>query len=178
MTRILGAVLAGGLGRRFGSDKAVATFHGEQLIDRVIERLAAQVDRVIICGRTWADHISATDRPAPHLGPLGGLNAALHHAEAHGFGLVLAVPCDAPDLPADLASVLIAAGPPAFLADLPVIGCWPSALASVLDRHLATTSDRSVRLWATVAGARPVPYGAIVNINTLHDLRQAEFRND
>jgi molybdopterin-guanine dinucleotide biosynthesis protein A len=177
VSRILGAVLAGGESRRFGSDKAVAILNGQSLIERVIDHLASQVDEVIVCGRSDPRYVSVRDRPAPHLGPLGGLNAALHHAQACGFCLVLTAPCDTPDLPADLAERLSEAGEPAYLSNSPVIGLWPAALANTLDAHLAATKDRSIRLWAAMTGAQPIDLGTVVNINTLSDLRSIETRN-
>src|SRR5579872_4815856 len=100
--RILGAVLAGGRSSRFGSDKAAALIDGRPMLEWVIDALAPQVDDVIICGRASPGRISVAYRPRPDLGPLGGLNAALHHAAANGFDAVLSVPCDTPRLPADL----------------------------------------------------------------------------
>ncbi|UUL81709.1 molybdenum cofactor guanylyltransferase [Sphingomonas qomolangmaensis] len=161
--RLLGAVLAGGLSRRFGSDKAEALLDGERLIDRVVAALTPQVDAVILCGRAPG----LPDRPVGGLGPLAGLNAALHHARAHGFDAVLSVPCDAPYLPHDLRAIL--GDGPAFIADQPVIGIWPAALADRLDVHLRG-DDRSLRRWgrATGASARNAP--PIANINTPADL--------
>lgn len=172
MTRVLGAVLAGGRSRRFGSDKANALFEGRRLLDRAVDSLAPQVDTVVVCGRTTATGISTPDRPAADLGPLGGLNAALHYAGEHDFEMVVSVPCDVPDLPSDLVQRLADAGAPAFLPSLPVIGLWPSSLASLLDRHVASSTDRSMRLWATVAGAQPVDADALANINTPADLER------
>ena len=99
MRRILGAILAGGRSTRFGSDKALATLDGQALIDRVAEALAPQVDALIVVGRSHPGMTCIPDRPAPDLGPLGGIAAALHHAETHGFAQVLTVPCDAPSCP-------------------------------------------------------------------------------
>ncbi|HSF13587.1 MAG TPA: NTP transferase domain-containing protein, partial [Erythrobacter sp.] len=51
LTKLLGAILAGGQARRFGSDKAQALYQGARLIDRVASALAAQCESVIVCGR-------------------------------------------------------------------------------------------------------------------------------
>ena len=167
--KLLGAVLAGGQSRRFGSDKALAVLGGKTLIEHAIAALAAQTDAVIVCGREWTDWVA--DRPAPDLGPLGGINAALHCAAKRGFDAVLTVPCDAPLLPADLAERMAATGAPAFVEDMPVIGLWPAALAASLDAHLAQSADRSVRGWARQAGARPHALDkSIPNVNSLADL--------
>ncbi len=59
--RLLGAVLAGGQSRRFGSDKALALLDGRPLIAHVIAALAAQTEAVIVCGKEWGDWVP--DRP-------------------------------------------------------------------------------------------------------------------
>lgn len=172
--RILGAVLAGGRSRRFGSDKAVALLDGETLIERVISALSGQVDAVVVCGRVMtiagAGLTCVADRPAADLGPLGGLNAALFHAAQSGFDRVLSVPCDAPFLPGDLAARL--GEPSSYASALPVIGLWPASLSAVLDRHLAVSEDRSMRGWAALVGARGVAIGGLDNVNTQADLAQ------
>ncbi len=84
MTRVLGAILGGGRSSRFGSDKALATLDGRALIDRVAAALAPQVDALIVVGRDHPGLTAVADRPAPDLGPLGGIAGALHYAAAHG----------------------------------------------------------------------------------------------
>lgn len=168
--RLLGAVLAGGQSRRFGSDKALALLGGKPLIAHVIEALSGQTDAVIVCGREGIGGVA--DRPEPGLGPLGGINAALHHAAAHGFDAVLTAPCDTPVLPPDLARRLAATGPTVFLESMPVIGLWPAALAAALDAHLAGPGDRSVRGWARHVGALPYRQAeTLLNVNSLGDLK-------
>ncbi|WP_329958512.1 molybdenum cofactor guanylyltransferase [Sphingomonas sp. Leaf4] len=107
--RVLGAIIAGGQASRFGSDKALAVLDGRALIDRVADALAPQVDTVVVVGRDHGTLASVPDRPAPGLGPLGGIAGALHHAAAQGFTHVLTVPCDAPFLPKNLRELLNAA---------------------------------------------------------------------
>lgn len=169
--RVLGAVLAGGRSRRFGSDKAMALLDGTPLIEHAIAALAAQTEAVIVCGREWTDWVA--DRPAPDLGPLGGINAALHAAAERGFDAVLTVPCDAPLLPGDLATHLAAMGSATFVEDMPVIGLWPANLAAGLDKHLEQAIDRSVRGWAKQVGAhRCLLDKSIPNVNSLTDLNR------
>lgn len=167
---VLGAVLAGGQSRRFGSDKAQALLDGQRLIDHVVAALSPQVDAVILCGRAPG----LADRPPGALGPLAGLNAALHHARAEGFDAVLSVPCDAPILPRDLLAILGSApgDGPAYIAGQPVIGIWPAALADRLDTHLREGDDRSLRGWARVTQARAIAAPPIANVNTIADLAE------
>jgi molybdopterin-guanine dinucleotide biosynthesis protein A len=164
---IMGAVLAGGASRRFGSDKALAPLNDRPLIDHVIAAMVPQCDALVVVGRCHDDWASLTDRPEGNEGPLAGLNAALHHAAASGYVSVLSAPCDMPELPTDLLR-LLGAGP-ATLADHPVVGLWPVSLAPVLD-HWFVTGQRSVRGFAAHAGARMVSGPVLRNINFPADL--------
>lgn len=171
MMRVLGAILAGGHSSRFGSDKALATLDGRALIDRVADALAPQVDGLVVVGRSHPGQTSIPDWPAPDLGPLGGIAAALHHAKEHGFRHVLTVPCDAPLLPAGLREQLSTAGAATYFADLPVVGWWPASAGTILDTLLAGDGSRSVRAFADRIGATSVTgAGEIANINTPDDL--------
>lgn len=132
---MLGAVIAGGRSSRFGSDKAVALLGGRPLIDHAIGILTPHVDRLVICGRQWSGLTSLAD-PAPDLGPLGGIAAALAYAEAEGFGSVLTIACDMPEVPeATLVEVLAAL--PSYCADAPILGHWPANMASALLVHVS-----------------------------------------
>jgi len=113
-TAIAGAVLAGGRSSRMGGrNKAQATLAGKTLIEHVIGRVGPQVDTLALCVESRSAAFSAyglpqLPDPAPgHQGPLGGLLAALRHF-AGRYRWVLLVPCDAPFLPADLATRLLA----------------------------------------------------------------------
>jgi molybdopterin-guanine dinucleotide biosynthesis protein A len=168
--RALGAVLAGGKARRFGSDKAIALVDGVRLIDRVASALAAQSEAVIVCGRSDDAYRCIADHPEPGLGPLGGLNAALLYARQNGFDAVLSAPCDVPDLPLDLARQL--SGESAAIAeDQPVVGLWPVELAPPLDRFVQE-GGRALYGWAEHCGARRIALDPpIGNVNRPEDLK-------
>lgn len=110
MNAITGLVLAGGLGRRMGGiDKGLVEFDGRPLVAHVIERLARQVDALLINANQNADRYGAFGYPVvPDLvegfaGPLAGLHAGL---VASTTPLVVSVPCDSPFLPLDLVARL------------------------------------------------------------------------
>ena len=165
--RVLGAILAGGKSRRFGSDKALAEHEGRCLIAHCVEALRGQVDDLVVCGREWPGLVSLPDRPVADAGPLGGLNAALH---IPGFDAVLCVPVDVHPLPTDLRAML--EGDDArVLASQHAIGFWPTRLGAALDAHLER-GHRAIGGWIAHTGAIRVPDAelALVNINTRADL--------
>ena len=164
--RLLGGVLAGGRGRRFGSDKALALWNGVPLIEHVRSALARDCGMVVLVGRDGG----LPDRPKPGMGPLGGLNAALAYAATNGFEMVLTAACDTPLLPATVLPTLAKGRLPAYLDGQPLIGLWPTTLAAELDAHLASTTDLSMRAWIKQCGARRVRGPILPNINTPEDL--------
>ncbi|MEL0154684.1 molybdenum cofactor guanylyltransferase [Sphingopyxis sp.] len=167
--RLLGAVLAGGQSRRFGSDKAQARLGGTTLLDHAVAALNPQCDRIVIVGRENGPVAAIPDRPQPGLGPLGGIAGALAYAASEGFDAVLTVPVDCLRLPANLRDLL--APPPALLAAQPVIGLWPVRALLLLDALLSEEDDRSVRSFARRMGARAVESDVdLPNINHPSDL--------
>lgn len=167
MMRLLGAVLAGGRSSRFGSDKALAMLDGRTLLDHAIASIAPYVEAVVVCGRVPG----LADRPAADMGPLGGLNAALHHALSGGYDAVLTTGCDIPVYPEGLAQALIGDGA-AILKGQQLAGFWPAGLAAQLDAHLAEENNRSIHGWLERIGARIVerPEFVLPNINRPEDM--------
>ncbi|MBC2778572.1 molybdenum cofactor guanylyltransferase [Parasphingopyxis marina] len=175
MTR-LGAILAGGKSSRFGSDKAEAMLDGRPLVEHVFAGLRNQCDEIVLCGREREGMTSLPDRPGPDQGPLGGLNAALHHAAERGHDEVLSAACDNAGLPADLADQL--SPPPAYADGQPVIGLWPAHLAPLLDDWMARQDNRAMMGWIDACGARSVRLKEKpANINQPEDLTELEDRH-
>jgi molybdenum cofactor guanylyltransferase len=172
--RILGAILAGGRSRRFGSDKAEALFEGKALLDHVAVALRPQCAELVIAGREWPGMISVADIPEAGFGPLGGLAGTLDYAQCNGFDFVLSCGCDLLGVPVELATQLGAA--PAILDDLPIVGLWPADLAETLAAWLANPANRSVYRFADHIGARRVPTPlSITNVNRASDLTTPAF---
>ncbi len=172
LTELLGAILAGGQARRFGSDKAHALYEGERLIDRVAAALLAQCAAVVVCGREEPGFACIADWPEAGLGPLGGLAAALRHAQARGFTHVLSAGVDVPDLPSDLAACLAGEGA-AILESQPVVGLWPVNAAPALEAFLGD-GGRSLYRFADHIGARRVELARpLMNVNRPDDLPPA-----
>jgi molybdopterin-guanine dinucleotide biosynthesis protein A len=176
-SNILGAMIAGGASSRFGSDKALALFHGQPLIAHAQAALEPVVGAIVVCGRTWGGLPMLSDIPVAGLGPLGGIAAALAHAQGAGFTHVLTIGCDMPDVPDALLDDLIARAP-AYCSDAPILGCWPASAGPGLEARLAghesgvKSGVLSIRRWAESIGATPVPAPTpLRNVNTPADLR-------
>jgi len=113
MIAVTGLVLAGGQGSRMGGvDKGLAPFRGRPMVAHVIERLAPQVDEILVNANrnpgayaAFGHRVIADEIPG-FAGPLAGFERGLAHARGE---LVATVPCDSPFLPADLVSRLRAA---------------------------------------------------------------------
>jgi molybdenum cofactor guanylyltransferase len=173
--RILGAIFAGGVARRFGSDKAAAMIGGVAMIDHVAARLRAQCDAVAVVGREWPGLIAVADAPRAGLGPLGALAGALSYALTNGFDAVLSSGCDLPDLPLDLRERLSPGL--AVVEGQPLLGLWPSALAEPLIAWLEADGDRAMRSWIGHVGARRVALPTSPsNINTVQDMERFSSR--
>ena len=165
----MGAILAGGASSRFGSDKALALHAGKPLIQHVADALALQCNALVICGREWGSLQMLTDQPATGLGPMGGLAAALSHAQAAGHDGVLCSPCDLIGLPAD-ALARLSPGP-AVVDGQWLTGYWPAPLAPALLGLLVREGAISARRLVDATGARTVSFPPMRNINRPSDLR-------
>ena len=113
MATVTGVVLAGGQGSRMGGvDKGLQEFRGKPMVVHAIERLAPQVDEILINANRNAEayagfgHRVIADEIEGFAGPLAGFERGLAHARGE---LVITVPCDSPYLPADLVARMRAA---------------------------------------------------------------------
>ncbi len=95
-----------------GVDKGLKELRGRPMVAWVLERLAPQVDEVLINANQNLDvykqlgHRVIPDVIGGFAGPLAGLHRGLREA---GHELVATVPCDSPFLPTDLIARLRAA---------------------------------------------------------------------
>ena len=188
--QITGVVLAGGLGRRMGgTDKGLQELRGQPMVHWVIERLAPQVDELLINanqnGERYAafGHRVVPDQIPDFAGPLAGLHAALSAAT---HPLVATAPCDSPFLPADLISRLFSALTAAN-ADLAVAKTFDQAhpvfclcRRSVLP-HLTEfleSGGRKIDRWYSTLNIVEVAFDdeadAFENINTREELGRFE----
>ena len=101
-------VLAGGMSRRLGRDKAIEPLDGHSLITRVIDRLSHLTQETVVVVVNDDERASVLPLPDsakvavdayPDKGSLGGIFTGLSAAEA-GWGIVVA--CDMPFLNTDL----------------------------------------------------------------------------
>ena len=186
---ITGLVLAGGQGRRMGSiDKGLVLLRGDPMVRHVIERLAPQVDEILInANRNISEyeafgHPVIRDRIDGFVGPLAGLQAGLTHA-AHP--LVATVPCAAPCLPRELVSRLSRALTERK-ADLAVARTFdqPHPVFALVRRsllpHLSAFLEhggRKIDAWYASLKAIEVAFDdeadAFRNINTADELKEA-----
>lgn len=186
--RLLGAVLAGGEGRRFGGPKAGARAGGMSLLERTVAVLRAVVEDVVVVSADPMAEPPATLVPdrVRGMGPLGGLDAALRHARSCGYDGILAVACDLPLLtPAILEAVIEGLGEHAAAAPArdgggvePLCAAYRVGVLEVVERRLQEP-DRSLHaLFRDVGGHVLPPVAAdagnpFLNVNTLEELARA-----
>lgn len=191
-------ILAGGLSRRMGRDKASAELAGKPMIVRVAERLRPQVGALAI--NAPEDFAVGVDLPlvpdtiGGHPGPLAGVLAGLRRAAAitPAATHLLTVPADTPFLPLDLVARLegAAAAPDQIVLAAsdgqvhPVVALWPLSLADDLETWLAEPENRKLQAFiarhASLAVDFPLlatPAGSLdpfFNVNTPDDFATAE----
>ncbi len=181
-------ILAGGLSRRMGAEKALLLLAGRPLVAHVALRMAPQAGPLALNANGDPARFAALGLPvlpdpvAGNPGPLAGVLAALDWAAAQGAAGVATVPADAPFLPGDLVARLAAAGPLA-VARSPggwqgACALWPVALRARLAADLAAGARR-VTDWALAQGAAAADFpedAPFLNVNTPADLAEAGRR--
>lgn len=192
LARTGGVLLAGGRSQRFGSEKAMALFHGRPLMDVVAERFdqcaafaVSARDGAAAARRAGEAGVEIlNDDPRHPAGPLAGVCAGLHWAKGKGLEFLATAPCDSPNLPHDLFSVLLndSQGAPAAYAitdegEFPLCAVWSTALEAPLSQILNSGAHPAVRAFLATHGARRVSFAdtqAFANANTAEDLIRAE----
>ena len=190
MTAVTGLVLAGGQGSRMGGvDKGLAPFRGRPMVAHVLERLAPQVDEILVNANRNPEAYAAfghrviADEIPGFAGPLAGFERGLAHARGE---LVATVPCDSPFLPQDLVPRLRAALESAG-ADLavaktgaqahPVFCLMRRSVHASLERFLAS-GQRKIDKWYAALAVVEVAFDdepdAFANINTRDELADLE----
>jgi molybdopterin-guanine dinucleotide biosynthesis protein A len=173
---ISGGILAGGEGRRFGGlDKGWIEHDGRPFIMQVLGALAPQVEDVTISANRHLDRYRALGQPVVSdrlgAGPLAGL---LRLLESSPQPWLLSLPCDALDVPDDLARQMLSLRQ-ATDADIvvleddegvhPIVALTRTALAADLEAFLLD-GGRSVQQWQArhrrVCARRR---GCFVNVN-------------
>jgi molybdopterin-guanine dinucleotide biosynthesis protein A len=106
MSRILGAIIAGGRSVRFGAPKPLAVLAGRRLVDRVAAALEPVSEAVVLIAND-PDLAAATGLPwrsdvLEDVGSLAGVHAALLWARERNCAGVLALAADMPLVPAVL----------------------------------------------------------------------------
>ena len=189
--RLLGAVLAGGEGRRFGGPKGDAVVAGRPMAARAADVLRPWVEEVVVVSSKPVD--AAPYRVIPdrvvQAGPLGGLDAALAEAHRTGRDGVFLLACDLPLVTGDVVEAVIASlGPAQAAAPVrapsgvePLCAVYRVGVHPAVEARLAGT-DRSLHgLFREVEGV-VVPgtalgghgEGAFLNVNTPTDRDRAE----
>jgi molybdenum cofactor guanylyltransferase len=185
----MGAVLAGGLGRRLGGDKAVAPLAGRPLIAHALAAMRAVVADITIVAKPDTvlpphDELGAVQvlrEPIEPRHPLVGLCHALHAADGRA---VLVCPADLPLVTREVLAGLAAADPhgaPAVVATgpgrglQPLLGCYRPEAAALLEAA-ARQATAPVRRAVAAIGPRELVVAdeVLFNVNTAEDLARAE----
>jgi molybdopterin-guanine dinucleotide biosynthesis protein A len=191
-TQVSALVLAGGQGSRMGGvDKGLQPFRGKPMVAHVIERLAPQVDEILInANRNAAEyerfgHRVIADEIQGFAGPLAGFERGLAHAS---HALVMTVPCHSPFLPRDLVARLHVAmtsqGADLAVAKTgeqahPVFSLMRRDVHASL-REFLSSGQRKIDKWYSGLQVVEVSFDdeadAFLNINTREELAKLEPR--
>ncbi|MDQ6713868.1 MAG: molybdenum cofactor guanylyltransferase [Candidatus Dormibacteraeota bacterium] len=171
-------ILAGGLSRRMGRDKAALRAGDGTLLQHLARRLGPVVEETIVAGgsgRPDLPGVTMIEDRYPGLGPLAGMHAGLRAARQRH---VWVVGCDLPDAEPGLASLFdgLAGGVDAVV---PWIDAEPQGVCALYDRDLAprieallNAGERRIKLLLAGSNVRYVtPEELRVVDPTLHSFR-------
>lgn len=189
-----GVILAGGAASRYGGlPKGLERVGGRRIIDRVAESLTEVTDTLLLVANdpaaaAWLPNARLGTDLVTGAGGLGGIHAALHHAQS----AVLVVAWDMPFVPAALLARLRALGDGADVAVPesgsrrgvePLCAFYAPSCLPAIERSLREGDRRVVGFHEHVRVAR-LPAGDVsafgdpdllfLNVNTPDDLARAE----
>ncbi len=191
-------LLAGGRGRRMGEvDKCLLPLGGRPLLGRAIERLAPQVDVLVLNANGPSERFAAFGLPVvadpmpDFAGPLAGFLAGMRWVGSRlpEARLIATVATDTPFFPTDLVARLAEAAGPERAAVARTAGqlhrvfaVLPVSSAGHLSRFIEESASRKVGDWLDRIGFAAVDFDDEIragldpffNINTPEDLRTAE----
>jgi molybdopterin-guanine dinucleotide biosynthesis protein A len=192
--RCTGVILAGGQATRYGGrPKGLELVGGKRVIDRAVEALASATDDLLLIANDanaseWLPGVRVERDVRPACGSLGGIHAALAHAE----GDVIVLAWDMPFVPQRLVVALRAFGE---LADVvvaesdskrgvePLCAYYSERCLAPIERRLDEGERRVVSFFDDVKVARIAalevaslgdPAFMFMNINSPGDLTLAE----
>jgi molybdopterin-guanine dinucleotide biosynthesis protein A len=197
----VGVILAGGHSTRMGgNDKPLMTLGGKSMLARVIDRLAPQVEKMVLSANGDVARFTVFGLPIEidriGEGPLSGLLAGMRWSEKNlpEAKFIASVAADTPFFPTDLVerlsegcgrdenTVALAAS---TAGTHPVFGLWPVKLADGLEKYLKSGAHPKVLAFADRFMRLNVPFDDIVlpngetvdpffNVNTPEDAARAE----
>lgn len=179
---VAGAVLAGGLSRRMGRDKAAILWRGRTLVEHQAATLkAAGCDPVVQIGGTETSGLAVFADHYPGQGPLGGVLTAFSATSANWIAIVA---CDVPLLRA--ASVIRLIDTVAWDCDIdvtvaqsgrrePMCAVWRVGSSMERLERMWRDGERSLHGALAALNVVEVPVSAqeMVNVNTPSDLIRA-----
>jgi len=193
----LGAILAGGASRRFGSPKALAAVGGRIIGERLRDALRKAVGHVVLVTNEPGLYVDLglPSRPDGHpgAGPVAGIETALRWAEEEERPGALVAACDMPFLdPRALCSIIDSSrrsSPDAVAVRMddgrsPPLCAYLSVRCLPAVERVLAGDDRSVRALLSSVAITWLPVEEIArfrdpetmffNVNTPDDLRRAE----
>ena len=189
-TRAVGAILAGGGGRRIGGDKAIVEVHGRPLISYPLETVRHELGKVVILAKAdtrlpYVSGVTVWIEPDSRRHPIIGIMQAIALADGRP---VLVCGADLPFVSVSLVKRLTKANPgraPAVIACAqgemqPLLGCYQRRALPLL-RADAAALTRPLR--ETIAAIDPVRFEVddpdeLFDVDTPDDLLQAAAMMD
>jgi molybdopterin-guanine dinucleotide biosynthesis protein A len=185
----VGVVLAGGISRRFGSEKALLVWQGRSFLRIAAERLGPLCDEVVLSvDRPGRFNAGFSVRQILDFEPGGGAAVGiLSVLRACGGACALVTPVDMPLMPAGMLGRLLEArgGSEAVVLKVrgrwqPLVGVYEPGSAAVIERCLGEGERRILhilrRMKTRVVRPGPGEVELLVNINSPADYRRLQRR--
>ncbi|QIG04489.1 molybdenum cofactor guanylyltransferase MobA [Proteus sp. ZN5] len=187
MKNITGGILAGGQATRMGgADKGLQILHGQPLYRHIAQKLAPQVDSILISANRnleqyrQSQYPVITDEIEGFSGPLAGMLTLLKQASTPWVAFV---PCDVPYFPLNLVEKLYEQRGEALAVyvddgerEHPTLALLNRRIIPMLEAYLAQ-GDRKLMLFMKQINAHSVLFAdqahAFINLNTPDDIEKA-----